>query len=146
MAKAARALCNAIRRMILAQLRGWSYNTSRDVCTYIHPDNATAVVNPKGMCSEAPYLIVVVCSAVANVNARLVIRNTWGNRSNLETLYNSTVKVAFLLGLSDNDTLNVSFSFKFVYFQKYRECCAKYYIIFRSIYFSSILMGIPNSV
>ncbi|OXU20463.1 hypothetical protein TSAR_012319 [Trichomalopsis sarcophagae] len=92
--------------MILAQLHGWGYNTSRDVCSYIHPENTTAILNPKTICNEVPYLLIVVCSAVPNLGARIAIRNTWGNKSNLDTQYESPVKVAFLLGQSDNDTLN----------------------------------------
>lgn len=103
--------------MILAQLRGWGFNTSRDVCSYIHPENTTAILNPKSICNEVPYLLIVVCSAVPNLSARIAIRNTWGNKSNLETQYESSVKVAFLLGQSDNDTLNVCIFV--VYYGKY---------------------------
>ncbi|KZC15168.1 Beta-1,3-galactosyltransferase 1 [Dufourea novaeangliae] len=90
----------------LAQLPGWSYNTSRDLCTYIHPENTTSVLDPIGICSPSPYLLIVICSAVANFKARAAIRDTWANKSNLDNIYNSTVKIAFLLGQSDNDTLN----------------------------------------
>ncbi|XP_078033491.1 beta-1,3-galactosyltransferase 1 isoform X1 [Augochlora pura] len=90
----------------LAQLQGWTYNTSRDLCAYIHPENTTSVLNPINICSPPPYLLIVVCSAITNYNARTAIRNTWANKTILETIYNSTVKVAFLLGQSDNDTLN----------------------------------------
>ncbi|XP_014219981.1 beta-1,3-galactosyltransferase 1 isoform X2 [Copidosoma floridanum] len=89
------------------QLRGWSYNTTRDVSTYIRPENnTTAILNPSNICGESAYLLIVVCSAVTNVNARLTIRNTWGNQSNLDVLYDSSVKLVFLLGLSGNDTIN----------------------------------------
>lgn len=90
----------------IAQLPGWAYNTSRDLSVYIHPENNTSVLNPVGICSSPPYLLVIICSAVANVKARTAIRNTWANKSNLDVLYNSTVKTAFLLGQTDNDTLN----------------------------------------
>ncbi|XP_058797909.1 beta-1,3-galactosyltransferase 1-like isoform X2 [Phymastichus coffea] len=90
----------------LAQLRGWSYNTSRDVCTYIHPENTTTILNPRNICSESLYLLIVVCSAVDNTNARVAIRNTWGNQTNLDMQFDSPVRIAFLLGQSDNDTLN----------------------------------------
>lgn len=90
----------------LAQLPGWTYNTSRDVKNYIHPENVTSVLSPLSICSPPPYLLIIICSAVANHKARMAIRNTWANTSNLDLLYNSTVKVAFLLGQSDNDTLN----------------------------------------
>lgn len=90
-----------------AQLPGWTYNTSRDLCTYIHPENTTSVLSPTGICSLPPYLLIVICSAVANLKARTAIRDTWANKKNLDSIYNSTVKIAFLLGESDNDTLNV---------------------------------------
>ncbi|XP_020279121.1 beta-1,3-galactosyltransferase 1-like isoform X2 [Pseudomyrmex gracilis] len=90
----------------VAQLPGWSYNTSRDLCVYIHPGNTTSILSPTGICSLPPYLLIIVCSAVANQEARTAIRSTWANKYNLDNLYNFTVKVAFLLGQSDNDTLN----------------------------------------
>ncbi|CAD1480981.1 unnamed protein product, partial [Heterotrigona itama] len=90
----------------VAQLPGWAYNTSRDLCVYIHPENTTSILNPNDICSPSPYLFIVICSAVTNVKARIAIRNTWANKNNLNNTYNSTVKVAFLLGQSDNDTLN----------------------------------------
>ncbi|TGZ53297.1 Hexosyltransferase [Temnothorax longispinosus] len=90
----------------VAQLPGWSYNTSRDLCVYIHPENNTSILSPTGICSLPPYLLIIICSAVANQEARAAIRNTWANKYNLDNLYNSTVKIAFLLGKSDNDTLN----------------------------------------
>ncbi|XP_029176745.1 beta-1,3-galactosyltransferase 1-like [Nylanderia fulva] len=90
----------------MAQLPGWSYNTSRNLCAYIHPENTTSILNPTSICSLQPYLLIIICSAVANQEARAAIRNTWANKYYLDNLYNSTVKIAFLLGQSDNDTLN----------------------------------------
>ncbi|XP_016913719.2 beta-1,3-galactosyltransferase 1 isoform X1 [Apis cerana] len=90
----------------VAQLPGWTYNTSRDLSVYIHPENTTSVLNPIGICSPSPYLFIIICSAVTNIKARTAIRNTWANKNNLDNTYNSSVKVAFLLGQSDNDTLN----------------------------------------
>ncbi|XP_053977925.1 beta-1,3-galactosyltransferase 1-like isoform X2 [Hylaeus volcanicus] len=90
----------------LAQLPGWAYNTSRDLCLYIHPENTTSVLSPTGICSPPLYLLIVICSAVMNLKARAAIRNTWANRNNLDSIYNSTVRIAFLLGESDNDTIN----------------------------------------
>ncbi|XP_017879469.1 beta-1,3-galactosyltransferase 1-like isoform X2 [Ceratina calcarata] len=90
----------------LAQLQGWTYNTSRDVCVYIHPENTTSVLSPSNICSPSSYLLIIICSAVMNFKARTAIRNTWANKNNLDGVYNSTVKVAFLLGQSDNDTFN----------------------------------------
>lgn len=115
--------------MILVQLRGWSYNTSRDVCTYIHPENTTTVLNPRNICSDSPYLLIIVCSAVDNVNARVAIRNTWGNQSNLDMQFELPVRIAFLLGQSDNDTLNVSHKMTRLWINK----IVKFYYIFIGI-------------
>ncbi|XP_011250495.1 beta-1,3-galactosyltransferase 1 [Camponotus floridanus] len=90
----------------IAQLPGWSYNTSRNLCIYIHPENTTSIFSPTNICSLSPYLLIIICSAVANQEARVAIRSTWANKYNLDNLYNSTVKIVFLLGQSDNDTLN----------------------------------------
>lgn len=75
---------------------------------YIHPENETTVTNPKHVCNDTIYLLIVVCSAVSNLNARNSIRTTWGNSSYLKAVYNSTVKVSFILGESNNKSLNVS--------------------------------------
>ncbi|CAL7950725.1 unnamed protein product [Xylocopa violacea] len=90
----------------VAQLPGWTYNTSRDLSIYIHPENTTSVLNPSGICSPSPYLLIIICSAVPNISARTAIRNTWANKTNLDNIYNSTVRIAFLLGQSDNESLN----------------------------------------
>ncbi|XP_076765487.1 beta-1,3-galactosyltransferase 1 isoform X2 [Xylocopa sonorina] len=90
----------------LAQLPGWTYNTSRDLSIYIHPENTTSILNPSGICSPSPYLLIIICSAVPNISARTAIRNTWANKTNLDNIYNSTVKIAFLLGQNGNETLN----------------------------------------
>lgn len=89
------------------QLPGWSFNTSRDLKLYIHPENNTTILNPDELCSSPPYLLIIICSAIGNHNARNAIRSTWANDQYLNS-FNSTVKIAFLLGQSENDTLNVS--------------------------------------
>ncbi|XP_033208263.1 beta-1,3-galactosyltransferase 1-like isoform X2 [Belonocnema kinseyi] len=99
---------HSVQSPLLAQLHGWGYNTSRDVCTYIHPENKTTILSPSDLCTPPPFLLVVVCSAVANQKARSAVRNTWANKYNLDNSYNFTVRVAFLLGQSDNETLNNS--------------------------------------
>lgn len=75
---------------------------------YIHPENTTTILSPESICAPSPYLLIVICSAVTNRKTRIAIRNTWANKHHLDTLYNSTVKIVFLLGQSDNDTLNNS--------------------------------------
>ena len=53
---------------------------------------------------------------MGNQKARTAVRNTWANKYNLDTLYNFTVRVAFLLGQSDNETLNVGFNLSQILF------------------------------
>ncbi|XP_034946950.1 beta-1,3-galactosyltransferase 1-like isoform X2 [Chelonus insularis] len=91
----------------IVQLSGWSVNTSRDLNIYISPDENTSILSPDEVCTSPPYLLIVVCSAVANQKARMAIRNTWANEpsSNYQSM-NITIKVVFLLGESNNDTLN----------------------------------------
>jgi hypothetical protein len=52
------------------------------------------------------FLLVVVCSAVANFKARAAIRETWASAPSINNS-SSSIKVAFLLGDPDNSTLQV---------------------------------------
>ncbi|KAK0163512.1 hypothetical protein PV327_007187 [Microctonus hyperodae] len=92
----------------VAQLPGWTFNTSRNLHLYIHPENNTSILSPNELCTPLPYLLIIVCSAVANERARSAIRNTWASEENLHYDAETNIKVAFLLGQSDNDTLNAS--------------------------------------
>ncbi|KAJ9599351.1 hypothetical protein L9F63_010172, partial [Diploptera punctata] len=84
---------------------GWSYNTSRDLHNYILPNNVTAIIPQMDLCSSPElFLLVVVCSAVANFEQRSAIRDTWASVPSI-TNSSNTVKVAFLLGDPDNSTL-----------------------------------------
>ncbi|KAJ4432356.1 hypothetical protein ANN_20975 [Periplaneta americana] len=84
---------------------GWSYNTSRDVGRYVLPDNVTAIIPQLDLCSSPElFLLVVVCSAVANFKERAAIRETWASFPSITNSSNS-VRVAFLLGEPDNSTL-----------------------------------------
>ncbi|XP_015121660.1 beta-1,3-galactosyltransferase 1 isoform X2 [Diachasma alloeum] len=90
------------------ELHGWSFNASRNLDWYIHPQNNTTILNPNDSCtvSTSPYLLIVVCSAVDHQKQRMAIRDTWASETDS---YNSTtIKVVFLLGQSDNETLNNS--------------------------------------
>ncbi|KAH0553605.1 beta-1,3-galactosyltransferase 1-like isoform X1 [Cotesia glomerata] len=98
----------------VAQISGWTFNTSRNVNLYINPENNTTITSPELSCvTSPPYLLIIVCSAVGNQKARDAIRNTWGSEQNLYYLatsstVNTTVKIVFLLGESTNDTLNAA--------------------------------------
>ncbi|XP_074112806.1 beta-1,3-galactosyltransferase 1 isoform X3 [Cotesia typhae] len=98
----------------VAQISGWTFNTSRNVNLYINPENNTTITSPELSCATSPpYLLIIVCSAVGNQKARVAIRNTWGSEQNLYYLgtsstVNTTIKIVFLLGESTNDTLNAA--------------------------------------
>nr|CAD7587347.1 unnamed protein product [Timema genevievae] len=87
-----------------AALQGWSLNTSRDVRHYVLPDNMTALIPQPEICAAQLFLLVVICSAVANLEARAAIRDTWGS-SPIVTNTSLGIKVAFLLGDTDNSTI-----------------------------------------
>lgn len=91
----------------LEQLQGWSFNTSRNLHSYISSNDNITILSPDELCASSPYLVIIICSAIGNHNSRNAIRNTWGNDEYLNK-FNLTVKIAFLLGQNDNDTLNVS--------------------------------------
>lgn len=97
----------------------WNVNATRDVAVYVQPENVTAKIPNGGLCvgdaaaTKAPFLLVIVCSAVSNTDARNAIRDTWmkakrvQNGTLLSALENITlgVKVAFLLGETTNETI-----------------------------------------
>ncbi|XP_063217560.1 beta-1,3-galactosyltransferase 1-like isoform X2 [Bacillus rossius redtenbacheri] len=84
-------------------IAGWSRNTSRDLRLYVRPDNETALVAQPEICAGDLFLLIVVCSAVPNWEARAAIRDTWGGAASSNA--SSAVRVAFLLGDPDNATL-----------------------------------------
>ncbi|XP_034252647.1 beta-1,3-galactosyltransferase 1-like [Thrips palmi] len=98
------------------ELDGWPRNGTRDVRLFIQPENVTTILSTTVCDGRQPFLVVVVCSAVQNFEARKVIRETWAssgstvgkesNRSN-EVLEDppKDVFVVFLLGDPDNATL-----------------------------------------
>lgn len=76
--------------------------TQRDLHQFILPENDTHVLLPKSPCNGSVYIAVVVCSAVPNFDARQAIRNSWAQDA---TKLNN-IQVFFLLGKSQNDSLN----------------------------------------
>ncbi|XP_035231737.1 beta-1,3-galactosyltransferase 1-like [Stegodyphus dumicola] len=78
--------------------------SQRDLNKYILPNNDTSILLPKLQCSGSIFLVVVVCSAVPNFEARRAIRNTWVQDA--RKLH--SVQVFFLLGKSRNQTVNVA--------------------------------------
>lgn len=87
--------------MITVMVQGWETNISRDTRQYVLPDNVTTVINPTSLCPPNLFLVVIVCSAPANFEQRNAIRETWAS------LADESARVAFLLGESDNATVQV---------------------------------------
>lgn len=97
------------------ELDGWPRNGTREVRLFIQPDNVTTIISPNFCEGKQPFLLVVVCSAVHNSEARKAIRETWAsstsslrenNRSNEVVPHPlKEVFVVFLLGDPDNSTL-----------------------------------------
>ncbi|KAH8300226.1 hypothetical protein KR044_011856 [Drosophila immigrans] len=60
-------------------LSDWSANTSLDIKDYIAPQQDTALIMPRGFCSNKTFLIIAVCTNLNNFVERQTIRETWGN-------------------------------------------------------------------
>lgn len=100
---------------ISEELEGWPRNGTREVRIFIQPDNVTTLISPSICDGRQPFLLVVVCSAVHNLEARKAIRETWAsslsagkyvNRSNdVSEDLPKDAYVVFLLGDPDNSTL-----------------------------------------
>lgn len=67
-------------------LPGWWSNISRNVENYVFPYRNTTIIEPSYICdsrnSEKIFILIVVCSAAHNFDARDSIRETWGNVTN----------------------------------------------------------------
>lgn len=74
------AICNSLINRRVA-LPGWGYNTSRNTADYVLPDEDTDLIKPQHVCDSKFFLLIVVCSAINNFEARQNIRETWGNTS-----------------------------------------------------------------
>ena len=82
----------------------WPHNQSRSARHLILPEETTSILT-SSVCSHSapPYLLVIVCSAVQNFEARYSIRQSWA--SDQHAL--NKVKVVFLVGQRINETLQV---------------------------------------
>lgn len=83
----------------------WPANQSRAARDLISPLAVTSLLSPAAVCNSsapatAPYLLVIVCSALTNFEARYTIRQSWAQDT--DTLNN--VKVVFLVGQQVNST------------------------------------------
>lgn len=61
---------------------GWSTHTNRDTKIYVQPNNLTTINEPKDVCTEDLFLLIIVSSATQNFKQRNAIRNTWGDYQN----------------------------------------------------------------
>ena len=86
----------------------WPANQSRSARDLIYPDIRTSLLNPD-ICGarsnnsspeQNPYLLVIVCSAVQNFEARYTIRHSWAQDTNVK----NNVRVVFLVGQQINKT------------------------------------------
>ncbi|XP_046681951.1 beta-1,3-galactosyltransferase 1-like isoform X2 [Homalodisca vitripennis] len=80
-------------------VQGWETNISRNTRQYVLPENLTTIINVNNLCPPDLLLVVIVCSAPANFEQRTAIRDTWAS------LADHSARVAFLLGESDNATV-----------------------------------------
>lgn len=78
---------------------------NRDLHQFVLPENDTIILEPKLNCkinsTRDIFLLVIVCSSVTNFASRQAIRETWSKAKTPER-----TEVLFLLGKSENDTLN----------------------------------------
>ena len=79
----------------------WPSNQSRNTPDLIFPEDQTSILT-SAVCqaSTPPYLLVIVCSALQNFEARYSIRNSWGQGQQ-----SHNIKVVFLVGQRNNETL-----------------------------------------
>lgn len=89
-------------------LKGWDQTISRNVSDYIHPHTTTSILSPNHLCSLPLKLLIVVTSAVGNLEQRMAIRDTWGNHRDMAALYSDSVKVVFMVGQDTDDSFNVT--------------------------------------
>ena len=76
------------------------------MATYVQPENLTAIIPNEGLCDTVspPFLLVVICSAVDNFEAREAIRQTWKSLNYFNWTSELPVQIAFLLGQPVNET------------------------------------------
>lgn len=91
------------------EVPGWEIGISRNISDYIYPNSDTTILSPKNLCSANPDILLMVISAAHHFDMRQTIREKWANKTVLESLNHTNVKMAFILGQSKNETVNVSF-------------------------------------
>lgn len=74
-------------------VEGWGKESIRNISLYISDVNAQ--IFPKDFCQAYSMLLIVVCSAPANTNARQAVRETWGSQ---KTVLGERIELVFLMG------------------------------------------------
>ncbi|KAK2721707.1 beta-1,3-galactosyltransferase 1-like isoform X2 [Artemia franciscana] len=84
----------------------WNVNQSRNVSSYIMPQKNTAIIPNGNLCKTAlPYILVIVPSAVSEIDARLAIRDTWGSAFKNSSYNGHNLVLAFIVGRPLNSSL-----------------------------------------
>lgn len=84
---------------------GWEFNTTRNTSQYILKNNLTAVIMPEHVCDQKSLIVIIVCTAPGNFEARNAIRETWGSE---RYVLGNNVSVYFLIGETANSSIQVS--------------------------------------
>ncbi len=95
------------RNVVSAIAFVWPENQTRSASELILPGETTTVISPPGLCDKSspggigaqPILLVVVTSALRNVNERRIVRESWARKSMVPA---DKARVVFLLGQSVN--------------------------------------------
>lgn len=53
-------------------LTDWGVNISRNITHYILPDNDTTLIEPRNICEQKLFLLIIVCSGLQNFVARFL--------------------------------------------------------------------------
>lgn len=119
---------------------GWTYNTSRNTSQYILANNLTANLIPEHVCDQHSFLLMVVCSAPNNFDARNAIRNTWGKK---HTINGQEVSTYFLIGETLNSSLQVNLIRVVIPFNNSRlDNCLMDFMFIIEFIVSSLLLSI----
>lgn len=107
---------------IIGELSTWTVNQSVILTDYLDLSNpSTFLLQPNQhlqsynanrpanitspFCGPAVQILIMVTSAPKNTRSRNAIRETWGSRNNI---WPKSVRVAFVLGRTANETIQVS--------------------------------------
>lgn len=89
----------------LVDLPGWENNVTRNASQYIKSDKFSTEIVPKNICDKQSFLLMIVCSAPSNFEARSAIRKTWGRT---ESILGRNISTYFLMGRTSNLVTQVS--------------------------------------